>query len=103
MYMIEGPENGFTSIPKSVYWTIVTLTTVGFGDITPHTPLGQLLSVVIMVLGYGIIAVPTGIVTSELANQNKDVHLNTQSCPNCGASNHKDNAEFCYNCGTRLH
>jgi len=101
MYMIEGPSNGFTSIPTSVYWTIVTLTTVGFGDITPATPLGQFVSVVIMVLGYGIIAVPTGLVTAEFM-KDKQVHLNTQACRNCGAAHHRDDAEFCYNCGARL-
>lgn len=110
MYLIEGEENGFTNIPKSVYWCIVTLTTVGFGDIAPQTPLGQLIASLVMILGYGIIAVPTGIVSAEYASQNKsqvqkkdNVHLNTQSCPNCSAEKHKDNAEFCYNCGYKLH
>jgi voltage-gated potassium channel len=100
MYMIEGPASGFTSIPTSVYWTIVTLTTVGFGDITPSTPLGQFFSTIIMIMGYGIIAVPTGLVTAQFMNEKAD--LNTQVCPACGASNHKDNARFCYNCGSRL-
>lgn len=99
MYMVEGAENGFTSIPRSVYWAIVTLTTVGFGDIAPQTPLGQLIASVIMILGYGIIAIPTGIVTSEMA---KTTDLNTQTCPNCGAEKHKDKAIFCYNCGSKL-
>lgn len=111
MYLIEGEESGFTSIPISVYWCIVTLTTVGFGDIAPITPLGQLIATVIMVLGYGIIAVPTGIVSAEYTNRNKEkdtpqkpnVHLNTQSCPNCSAESHRDNADFCYNCGHKLH
>ncbi|MFH4965798.1 ion transporter [Gaetbulibacter sp. M235] len=110
MYMIEGEENGFTNIPKSVYWCIVTLTTVGFGDIAPQTPLGQFIAALVMILGYGIIAVPTGIVSAEYTSLSKnkedskkiDVHLNTQSCPNCSAENHKDNAEFCYNCGHKL-
>lgn len=110
MYLVEGEENGFTNIPKSVYWCIVTLTTVGFGDIAPQTPLGQLIATLIMILGYGIIAVPTGIVSAEYTNQSKSkpvlekgtVHLNTQSCPNCSAEKHKDNAEFCYNCGYKL-
>ncbi|MES2487652.1 MAG: ion transporter [Bacteroidota bacterium] len=101
MYMIEGPESGFTSIPISVYWTIVTLTTVGFGDITPITPLGQLLSVIIMIMGYGIIAVPTGLVTAQFMNA-EIPHLNTQVCPNCAANQHRDNANYCYNCGTLL-
>ena len=103
MYMIEGPENGFSNIPVSIYWTIVTLTTVGFGDITPQTPLGQFLAMVIMILGYGIIAVPTGIVTSEIAFNEKMPHDNTQTCPDCSAENHRDNAEFCYRCGAKLH
>ncbi len=110
MYMIEGEENGFTNIPKSVYWCIVTLTTVGFGDIAPQTPLGQFIASLVMILGYGIIAVPTGIVSAEYTSLSKnkedskknDVHLNTQSCPNCSAEKHKDNAEFCYNCGHKL-
>jgi len=110
MYMIEGEENGFTNIPKSVYWCIVTLTTVGFGDIAPQTPLGQFIAALVMILGYGIIAVPTGIVSAEYTSQKKDatnsekndISLNTQSCPNCSAENHKDYAEFCYNCGHKL-
>ncbi|MEZ4779604.1 MAG: ion transporter [Flavobacteriaceae bacterium] len=104
MYLIEGEENGFTSIPRSVYWCIVTLTTVGFGDIAPATPIGQFLATIIMILGYGIIAVPTGIVSAEYT-RSKDsnyVHVNTQSCPNCNASKHRDDADFCYNCGERL-
>lgn len=111
MYLIEGEESGFTSIPISVYWCIVTLTTVGFGDIAPVTPVGQLIAAVIMILGYGIIAVPTGIVSAEYTSQNKTnhdpekpkVHLNSQSCENCLAENHKDKADYCYNCGERLH
>lgn len=110
MYMIEGDEAGFTSIPRSIYWTIVTLTTVGFGDITPQTTLGQLIATIIMVLGYGIIAVPTGIVTVEYGKQKREgtppreptVHLNTQSCPDCAVGGHRDGAEFCFNCGARL-
>lgn len=101
MYMIEGPTNGFTSIPVSIYWTIVTLTTVGFGDITPVTPFGQLVSVIIMILGYGIIAVPTGLVTAQFMKDNI-IDTNTQVCPSCGAYNHKDAAKYCYNCGSRL-
>lgn len=110
MYLVEGEENGFSNIPKSVYWCIVTLTTVGFGDIAPQTPLGQFIASLVMILGYGIIAVPTGIVSAEYTNQNKnvpetkkpDIDLNTQSCPSCAAEKHKDNAEFCYNCGHKL-
>jgi len=103
MYLVEGEENGFTNIPKSVYWCIVTLTTVGYGDIAPQTPLGQFIASLVMVLGYGIIAVPTGIVTAEMTKTKEtDIHTNTQSCPNCSAGNHKDQAEFCYECGYQL-
>lgn len=101
MYMIEGPENGFTSIPTSIYWTIVTLTTVGFGDITPATPFGQFVSMVIMILGYGIIAVPTGLVTAEFMSREK-IDQNTQSCPNCGVEKHRDDAIYCYHCAHKL-
>lgn len=102
MYMIEGAENGFTNIPKSIYWAIVTLTTVGFGDIAPQTPLGQLIASVIMILGYSIIAIPTGIVSSEMSKTAHEHHTNTQSCPNCLKDNHKENATFCYHCGSIL-
>ncbi|MFY0631652.1 MAG: ion transporter [Flavobacteriaceae bacterium] len=100
MYMIEGADNGFTSIPRSVYWAIVTLTTVGYGDIAPGTPLGQLIASAIMILGYAIIAIPTGIVGSEMVR--KIIHTNTQACPNCLKEDHKDDAEFCYHCGNEL-
>jgi voltage-gated potassium channel len=111
MYLVEGENSGFTSIPVSVYWCIVTLTTVGFGDIAPVTPLGQFIAAIIMVLGYGIIAVPTGIVSAEYSAQGKqsdkstdikqrpEVHLNSQNCPSCSAERHKDNAKYCYKCG----
>lgn len=110
MYIIEGEASGFTSIPVSVYWSIVTLTTVGFGDIAPVTPLGQFLASIIMILGYGIIAVPTGIVSAEYAAQGRlvpkptptETDLNSQSCPNCLADKHKDNAKYCYKCGHLL-
>ena len=100
MYMIEGAENGFTSIPRSVYWAIVTLTTVGYGDIAPITALGQLIASAIMILGYAIIAIPTGIVGSEMMNAK--IHTNTQSCPNCMLDSHQDDAIFCYHCGDKL-
>lgn len=100
MYMIEGAKNGFTSIPRSVYWAIVTLTTVGYGDIAPVTALGQLIASAIMILGYAIIAIPTGIVGSEMMNAN--IHTNTQSCPNCMRDSHQDGAIFCYHCGDKL-
>ena len=104
MYMIEGggADSGFTSIPRSVYWAIVTLTTVGYGDIAPVTAFGQFIASIIMILGYAVIAVPTGIVSSEMTKESKKVHLNTQSCPSCAASNHRDDAEFCYECGEKL-
>ncbi len=101
MYLIEGEVNGFTSIPKSVYWAIVTMTTVGYGDIAPHTPIGQFIASLVMILGYGIIAVPTGIVSSEMTKA-EAINTNTQSCPNCSAENHRDDAEFCYECGYKL-
>ncbi len=104
MYLIEGgADSGFTSIPRSIYWCIVTLTTVGYGDIAPATSLGQFIAAFIMILGYGIIAVPTGIVTTEFNKQSQKIHTNTQACPNCGAERHKDSAEFCYKCGDSLH
>ncbi|WP_299621418.1 ion transporter [uncultured Tenacibaculum sp.] len=101
MYLIEGSENGFTSIPRSVYWAIVTLTTVGYGDIAPGTPLGQFIASAIMILGYAIIAIPTGIVSSEIVKKTAP-NLNTQSCPHCSAENHKDDAIYCYHCGHKL-
>lgn len=110
MYIIEGEESGFTSIPRSVYWAIVTLTTVGYGDISPATPIGQFLASFLMILGYGIIAVPTGIVGVEysLSRNKKEmgdgyVHMNTQVCRDCGASKHRDDADYCRKCGSALH
>ncbi|WP_424494355.1 ion transporter [Salinimicrobium sp. GXAS 041] len=102
MYLVEGPEHGFTSIPVAVYWCIVTLTTVGFGDIHPVTPLGQFIASVIMITGYGIIAVPTGIVSAEFSKGQKDIPVNTQVCPYCNESKHLDKAEYCHNCGNKL-
>lgn len=111
MYYIEGPENGFTSIPKSVFYTIVTLTTVGYGDMVPTTVLGQFFSMLLMVTGYGIIAVPTGIVGVEIAkevgkklsseNQPKKHHnkLNGIVCAHCNKEGHRDDADYCYSCG----
>ena len=105
MYLVEsGQESGFTSIPRSIYWAIVTLTTVGYGDIAPLTALGQAIASIIMILGYGIIAVPTGIVSAELVAMDKDdIHLNTQSCPHCSAEGHRNNADYCFDCGESLH
>ena len=101
MYVIEGEESGFTSIPVGMYWAIVTLTTVGFGDITPATIAGRALAAVVMIMGYGIIAVPTGIVTVELAQQAKKTKKDA-ACPSCGAANHDPDANFCKLCGARL-
>jgi voltage-gated potassium channel len=102
MYLIEGEPNGFTSIPRSIYWAIVTMTTVGYGDIAPQTPLGQLLASIIMIMGYGIIAVPTGIVSAEMSIQNKEVDTNTQVCLQCNTEQHKDGAIYCHHCGSLL-
>lgn len=103
MYIVEGAENGFTSIPRSIYWAIVTLTTVGYGDIAPATILGQALASVIMILGYAIIAVPTGIVTSEMTKARiYKTPTNTIKCSNCGAQNHDVDADYCKSCGTEL-
>jgi voltage-gated potassium channel len=101
MYVVEGESSGFDSIPRSIYWAVVTLTTVGFGDITPRTPLGQALSVVVMVLGYAIIAVPTGIVTSEITRAHGR-KVTTHACPECGADGHDGDAQYCKLCGARL-
>lgn len=103
MFLVEGPENGFTNIPISIYWCIVTLTTVGFGDIHPITPMGRFIASLIMITGYGIIAVPTGIVTAELTKGKDKIPTNTQVCQNCNESKHLDGAEFCHNCGKALH
>ena len=102
MYLIESPENGFTSIPRSMYWAIVTLTTVGYGDISPQTNLGQIISSFIMIIGYGIIAVPTGIVTAELTHTYKK-KLTTQACPECSLEGHDPDAVHCKHCGAPLH
>jgi voltage-gated potassium channel len=101
MYVIEGEESGFDSIPRGIYWAIVTLTTVGFGDITPRTPLGQALAALVMILGYAIIAVPTGIVTAELTRV-KPRQVTTRACPDCGDSSHDADARHCKYCGSRL-
>ena len=102
MYLVEGPANGFTSIPIAIYWTIVTLTTVGYGDISPQTPLGQAVASVIMIIGYGIIAVPTGIVTAELSRSGAPPPVSGQACPSCAAEGHATDARFCRRCGHPL-
>ncbi|WP_323813247.1 ion transporter [Cellvibrio sp. NN19] len=101
MYVVEGPANGFTSIPRSIYWTIVTITTVGYGDITPQTPLGQVVASLAMLTGYSIIAVPTGIVTAELAREMRRDELLVK-CPNCGKKGHEREADYCSRCGSEL-
>lgn len=102
MFLVEGPENGFTSIPTGIYWCIVTLTTVGYGDISPMTPLGKAIASFIMITGYGIIAVPTGIVTAEFTRRQENIPVNTQACPHCNETKHLDKAEYCHNCGKLL-
>ena len=106
MYMVEGGENGFDSIPRSVYWAVVTLTTVGYGDISPATPLGQALALVIMIMGYGIIAVPTGIVTVELNRgmraDGPPAPSDRPPCPTCGLDAHDTDARHCKRCGAAL-
>lgn len=98
MYLIEGEEGGFSSIPKSIYWAIVTLTTVGYGDLAPQTSIGQAFASIVMILGYAVIAVPTGIITVELSKVSR-MSVNTQVCSNCGYNQHDDDAKFCKICG----
>ncbi|PYE56663.1 ion transporter [Deinococcus yavapaiensis] len=100
MYVVEGPENGYTSIPTSMYWAIVTITTVGYGDIAPSTPLGKFLASLTMILGYGILAVPTGIVTVSLARAGRPTRFVT--CERCGEERHDTDARYCKTCGERL-
>jgi voltage-gated potassium channel len=102
MYLIEGPEHGFTSIPRSIYWAIVTMTTVGYGDIAPETEIGQAMASLIMILGYAIIAVPTGIVSSEMVQLKKKEKLSTQVCQHCLQEEHDSDAVFCKYCGSNL-
>lgn len=102
MYFVEGPERGFTSIPISIYWAIVTMTTVGYGDIAPQTWLGQALAAALMIAGYGIIAVPTGIVSVELAQVKGRRLVSTEACPSCGAEGHDPDARHCKFCGAAL-
>jgi voltage-gated potassium channel len=102
MYLVEGPEHGFTSIPISIYWAIVTMTTVGYGDIAPQTPLGQTLASIIMIMGYGIIAVPTGIVSAEMVQLKRNEKITTQVCPHCLKEGHDHDAVYCKFCGGLL-
>lgn len=104
MYVVEGPDNGFTSIPMSMYWAITTMTTVGFGDITPHTDLGRMIASVMMLMGWGVLAVPTGIVTAEMTAQRRGWGSSAVSrrCGVCGADGHAEDARFCWRCGAAL-
>jgi voltage-gated potassium channel len=102
MYLIEGRKNGFNSIPDSIYWAIVTITTVGYGDISPVTPLGKLFASLIMFIGYGIIAVPTGIVTNEMMIAVRNKKHQHETCPACGREGHDDDALHCKWCGSKL-
>jgi voltage-gated potassium channel len=102
IYLVEDDNSGFTSIPQSVYWAIVTITTVGYGDVAPATPLGKFIASFIMLLGYGIIAVPTGIVTTEMAQAYKGRGRANNACPNCGKEGHDMDARFCKFCGEKL-
>lgn len=102
MYLVEGSEGGFTSIPRSIYWAVVTLTTVGYGDIAPTSVAGQFIASIIMIMGYGILAVPTGIVTVELANLRQKTEITTQSCPACSSQGHDADALHCKYCGAKL-
>ena len=101
MYLVEGPEHGFTSIPRGIYWAIVTLTTVGYGDSSPQTSWGQAIAAMIMILGYGIIAVPTGVVTVEL-NEARRREAQGRSCPSCGIRDHDLDSAYCRKCGAQL-
>jgi len=106
IYVIEGAENGFTSIPTSIYWAIVTLTTVGYGDISPQSPLGQFLASCIMIMGYGLIAVPTGIYSAEMTRQAIKEHrtkeVTNNACPSCAYEGHEADADYCKKCGAEL-
>lgn len=104
LYVVEGPEHGFTSIPRGIYWAASTITTVGYGDMTPKTPLGQFIATLVMLVGYSVLAVPTGIITSELLQQMQHKerrHLN-RHCPGCDASDHEVDAKYCRHCGSLL-
>jgi voltage-gated potassium channel len=102
LYLVEGPEHGFSSIPRGVYWAIVTMTTVGYGDLSPKTDLGQAIAACVMIMGYGILAVPTGIVSVELAAATRTKQWTTQACPSCSKSGHDADAKHCKYCGAQL-
>jgi len=101
MYLVEGPDNGFTSIPKGIYWAVVTLTTVGYGDISPHTSIGQFIAALVMICGYATLAVPTGIYAAELAQEISRVR-DARGCHGCGQSGHERDADYCKHCGHKL-
>jgi voltage-gated potassium channel len=102
MFMVEGPENGFTSVPRAMYWAIVTMTTVGYGNITPQTVPGQIIAALVMITGYGIIAIPTGIVTAEIVSAGAPTEITTLSCPACLSEGHRHDSRFCRDCGEPL-
>ena len=102
MFLVEGPENGFTSIPRGVYWAVVTLTTVGYGDISPHTPIGQFISIIIMIIGYGVIAVPTGLVAAGVIDAAKESNAKKLDCPKCKSKDNPIDSNYCRICGTDL-
>lgn len=102
MYVVEGPANGFVNIPTAMYWAVTTMTTVGFGDITPKTDLGRLIASAMMLLGWGVLAVPTGIVTAEMTAQRRGSTPTTRSCPHCLSEGHLPEARYCRDCGERL-
>ena len=102
MYMIEGPASGFTSIPVGIYWAVVTITTVGYGDVAPVTPLGRITASIVMLLGYSIIAVPTGIITAELGQTSRQSGSRSNRCQSCGENRHPRDAHFCHHCGRAL-
>jgi voltage-gated potassium channel len=102
MYVVEGPDNGFTSIPHSMYWATVTMTTVGYGDMVPHTPLGRLIASFMMLMGWGILAVPTGIVTAEMTSQRMHQTPTTNTCPSCLTEGHDLDARYCKYCGAAM-
>lgn len=101
MYVVEGPEHGFTSIPEGIYWAVVTVTTVGYGDLSPVTPLGKLIAALAMVMGYSVLVIPGGIISAEWAAQ-RSSGISTQACPDCSAEGHDVDARFCNMCGARL-
>ncbi|SUH37152.1 membrane transport protein [Salmonella enterica subsp. enterica] len=101
MYLIEGPKYGFTTLNASVYWAIVTVTTVGYGDITPHTPLGRIVASVLILIGYSVIAIPTGLITTHMSSAFQKRHWQ-RKCPQCQQSQHEHSAQYCNRCGSKL-